>query len=1061
MSSKFFTNTDGNTLENRLKDILKYYKVNHLEFLIGYLRISGFAKIAPFLENVSKSRILVGINVDSIIAEAEAKGKKANLLDNFNLIDQFKDEQNNVLKNSEYTKEVDDSVDILIDMISSKKLELRISRDKNIHAKIYILREEAIEKHDGTTDFRGSVITGSSNLSKNGLENNYEFNVELRDSDDIEFALNEFEKLWHTSVEITQDDIDNIKNSSYLKEITPFELYIKFLIEHFGEDRINFDESVADDLPKSYKKLAYQIDAVNEGLAKIKKHGGFFLSDVVGLGKTVTTAMIVKKLAFETKGEILIIAPPSIKKEWEETFKKFQIGSIRHFKFYSYGELEKIKDTTDYETVIIDESHKFKNFATSRYKELERICKEQSIYKKKIILISATPLNNKPQDLANQLYLFQNKRKSTIDSFSNLESFFASIDKEYKKLIKNNKENPSAAIDMTKLKELSAKVRDNILREVMVRRTRTDIQTITRYVEDIKAQGLTIPKINEVQELEYCLDDDLAKIFYESVEILTEKLSYARYKALANLSREAQLKFENAPEGFFERSAENLAKIMQTMLIKRLESSFCAFKSTIKKQKNNLERFIQMFEDGEVFIPNSKINFFEILDEHEDDAEEVIEKLLLDDKIKSFMPNEFNKDYLERLKADLILFTQLTQSWENIKNDPKLDRFKDILKSNKNEKIVVFTESKQTALYLERSINDKKLLVVHGGNRDELKDAIRENFDANYETQKNDFTTIISTDTLSEGVNMHRSNIVYNYDIPWNSTRLMQRIGRINRIGTKHDEIYIYNFKPTAQSEKLIELSKKAFIKLQTFHHSLGEDSKIYSKAEEIGTASLFDESIDSEVDEELPFLEEIRLFKEANPKTFQEIKTLPKKLRVQRMAKNDMKSFVFIKNNNSKNYYKVAHDQVEAINFVDMAKNLIAKMDEKPKLPIEELHYEHVKSTNSYFNNELSEIAGKTQADNIKVDNKIDKQSISILKSLHDKGFILSDVYELLVNTIRIGKILNLSKEIIKISKNSNSSEIEDKLTKLSEKYSLVQNNNNQQYTKKEIEIILSESFV
>ncbi|MBD3843526.1 MAG: hypothetical protein IE909_16920, partial [Campylobacterales bacterium] len=361
---------------------------------------------------------------------------------------------------------------------------------------------------------------------------------------------------------------------------------------------------------------------------------------------------------------------------------------------------------------------------------------------------------------------------------------------------------------------------------------------------------------------------------------------------------------------------------------------------------------------------------------------------------------------------------------------------------------------------LKEKISDSKILVVHGGNRDELKDTIRENFDANYDNQKDDYNVIISTDTLSEGVNMHRSNIVYNYDIPWNSTRLMQRIGRINRIGTKHSEIFVYNFKPTAQSEKLIELSKKAFIKLQTFHHSLGEDSKIYSKAEEIGTASLFDEGIDSEVDEELPFLEEIRAFKEAKPKTFQEIKTLPKKLRVQRAAKDDKQSFIFIKNNSSKNYYKVAHNQVEAINFVDMANNLKAEMDEKPKLPIEELHYEHVKLAHGYFNNELNEIAGKTQADNIKVDNKTDKKSIGILKSLHTKGFISSDIYELFVDIIKIGKILNLSKEIIKISNNSNSSQIEDKLTKLSEKYSLSQNNN-QQDTKKEIDIILSESFV
>lgn len=1052
MSSKFFTNTDGNTLENRLKDILKYYKVNHLEFLIGYLRISGFAKIAPFLENVSKSRILVGINVDSIIAEAEAKGKKANLLDNFNLIDQFKDEQNNVLKNSEYVKEVDDSVDILIDMISSKKIELRISRDKNIHAKIYILREEAIEKHDGTTDFRGSVITGSSNLSKNGLENNYEFNVELRDSDDIEFALNEFEKLWHTSVEITQDDIDNIKNSSYLKEITPFELYIKFLIEHFGEDRINFDESVADDLPKSYKKLAYQIDAVNEGLAKLKKHSGFFLSDVVGLGKTVVATMIIRRLQSVTKGHILIIAPPSIKTEWKDTFKEFKIN--RNYDFYSYAELHKIVDATNYETVIIDESHKFKTFNTSRYKELERICKEDTKYKKKIILISATPLNNKPNDLANQLYLFQNKRQSSIDSFPNLETFFAQIDKEYKEILSNE------PIDNTKLKNISFKIRDNIIREVMVRRTRTDIENIHRYRDDIKSQGLTIPDINEVQELEYYLDDDLTKLFYETIDVLISKLNYARYKALANLSREAQLHFGDVQEGFFETSSESLAKIMQFMLIKRLESSFHAFKTTLKKQKENIQKFIDMFENDAIYIPNSKLNFFEML-EDSDDEDALIEKLLEEEKIVSLSKNDFRDGYNDLLKSDFEIIKSLYDKWELIDRDPKLEEFKKILARNKNDKIVVFTESKQTALYLNEKLKNNKVLVVHGSNRDELKDTIRENFDANYDNQKDDYNVIISTDTLSEGVNMHRSNIVYNYDIPWNSTRLMQRIGRINRIGTKHKEIFIYNFKPTAQSESLIELSKKAYIKLQTFHHSLGEDSKIYSKAEEIGTANLFDESIDSEVDEELPFLEEIRLFKEANPKTFQEIKTLPKKLRVQRVAKDDKQSFVFIKNNNSKNYYKVAHDQVEAINFVDMANNLIAKMDEKPKLPIEELHYEHVKLANSYFNNELNEIASKTQADSIKVDNKIDKQSISILKSLHDKGFILSDVYELLVNTIRIGKILNLSKEIIKISKNSNSSEIEDKLTKLSEKYSLVQNNNKEQYTKKEIDIILSESFV
>jgi len=1107
VSSKFFTNQNGNTLEKRLQDILSHYNVEFLEFLIGYFRISGFVKIAPYLSNrvltelkttpneqsqlgyanaelssadssrtscldllfcrksnIKKARILVGINVDTIIAKAKAKGKKANLFDGEGFKHSFKEEQKKVLAQADYAKEVDESVEILIKMLEQNSLELKISKDKNIHSKIYILREEPKPNHNGSLDYRGSVITGSSNLSHNGLTKNYEFNIELRDSDEIQFSLEEFEKLWTNAVEITQSEIENIKEESYLKEITPFELYIKFLIEHFNE-RIDFDESVADDLPKGFKKLAYQIDAVNEGLAKLKKHGGFFLSDVVGLGKTVTTAMIVRKLAYQTKGQILIIAPPSIRKEWEETFQKFQIGSIRHFKFYSYGELEKIKNTTEFETVIIDESHKFKNFATSRYRELERICKEQSKYKKKIILVSATPLNNKPQDLANQLYLFQNKRKSTIDSFPNLESFFAKIDKEYSEIIAYDKNNPKPLTkeQLQQLKALSQRVRDNILREVMVRRTRTDLEKIDRYKDDIKAQGLNIPKINEVQELEYFLDDDLAKIFSESVEILTDtekKLKYARYKALAKLTKNAQMQFGYIQEGFLEISSESLAKIMQTMLIKRLESSFYAFKTTINKQKKNLERFIKMFEDGEIYIPSEKINFFEIL-ESEDDEDEIIEKLLQKDKIKRFEPQDFNKGYIEELKGDLILLERLIVLWQNIDNDPKLERFKEILKANTNEKIVVFTESKQTALYLEKSINDKKLLVVHGENRDKLKDTIRENFDANYETQKNDFNTIISTDTLSEGVNMHRSNIIYNYDIPWNATRLMQRIGRINRIGTKHSEIFVYNFKPTAQSEKLIELSKKAFIKLQTFHHSLGEDSKIYTKDEEVGSVSLFEENVESQIDEELPFLEEIRAYKEAYPKTFREIQKLPQKLRVQREKKEKVQSFVFIKNSDSKNYYKVKDHEVVAVNFVEMAKNLKATQDEKPKLPLQEIHYQHIELTHSYFEKELINTITQSQTENIKIEHKIDKQAITILKSWYQKELISDKYYEQFLEIVRVGQILNIAKELTNISKSAKPFEVMAELDKLHKRYTLTSKDENDERINLKIDIILSETFI
>ncbi|MBL0721085.1 MAG: DEAD/DEAH box helicase, partial [Sulfurovum sp.] len=894
-------------------------------------------------------------------------------------------------------------------------------------------------------------------------------NVELKYSEDIENALNEFEDLWSKSIEIKEEDIDTIKQNSYLKPLTPYEVYLKFLIEHF-ENRVDYDASVANDLPKGYMKLAYQVDAVNEGIAKIKKHNGFFLSDVVGLGKTITSAMIVRRLCLDAiiKGQILIIAPPSIKKEWIETFDKFKIANYKQFEFKSYGALEKIKDTQKYEVIIIDESHKFKNFATSRYKELERICKTPyENRKKKIILVSATPLNNKPQDLANQLYLFQDKRNSTIDSHPNLETFFADIDKTYKEIIgKKEDKHELTKNELEELEKLSKRVRDNILREVMVRRTRTDLKT-NRYKKDLEAQGLKIPKINPIAEVNYKLDDNLLEVFDKTIDLLTNEktgLQYHRYKILAYLNEDGKKKYGKIQEGFIELSSEALAKLMQTMLIKRLESSFTAFKSTINKQKRNLLILIGMFKEGVIFIPTKHFNLYDLIEQDEDNFTDKIEDYLANEKMKAFDSSDFNDIYMEQLESDLVILEDIVKLWEDIDYDPKLDKFKMILDEHSDEKIVVFTESKQTALYLEEQLKDyKKVLTVHGGNRDKLKDTIRENFDANYtkEQKKNDFNVIISTDTLSEGVNMHQSNIIYNYDIPWNSTRLMQRIGRINRIGTSHDQIHIYNFKPTAQSEALIELSKKAFIKLQTFHHTVGEDSQIYSKDEKVGSVSLYEEDTEKP-DAELKFLEEIRSYHEANPQKFKLLKKLPKKVRVQRdLADLSETSFVFIKNYESKNYYKVDDENCEAVSFVNMANYLKTDKNEKGILPVKEYHYKHVQKAIDFYEKELSGIS--TQAIAPKVKNKSDIYAINrVLKPLRDNSRITQEQHDIFKQTITEGKLQNLSKEIITAYKKYQGADITMQMNNIEEKYSLASKDTEEKQIKKvKIDIVLSETFV
>lgn len=181
----------------------------------------------------------------------------------------------------------------------------------------------------------GSVITGSSNLTDAGLGTretaNYEFNVLLRDFEDVKFATAEFEKLWKESVSILPKEIGGLKKETFLNdEFTPYEIYIKFLIEYFGKS-IEFDPSSVSDLPKGFMRLTYQVDAVNQGFELLRRHNGFFLADVVGLGKTVVAARIAKKF-FYTNGypshvsRVLVVVPPALKDNWQETLDQFGLS---------------------------------------------------------------------------------------------------------------------------------------------------------------------------------------------------------------------------------------------------------------------------------------------------------------------------------------------------------------------------------------------------------------------------------------------------------------------------------------------------------------------------------------------------------------------------------------------------------------------------------------------------------------------------------------------------------------------------------------------------------------
>ena len=544
-NTHIFTNRGGNTLIEEFKGILTHdHSIRNLDAVVGFLRASGYFTLRPFLDNLSKVRILIGIDVDKYIAQSVNDG---NLF--FSAESEVKEDYLNMVRQdieqANYTKEVEDGMFQLVKDIIDGKVELRAHPSKKIHAKIYVLYPDEFSQYTF-----GKAITGSSNLSGNGLgsspDRQYEFNVKLETYEDVKFAKDEFEILWEESrnCEITAADIKSSIDKTYLKgDVTPYELYIKMLIEYFADRVATADDNF--EMPQGYAKYDYQLDAVNEGYQKLLRYDGFFLADVVGLGKTVVATMIAKKFLVENGREntkILVVYPPAVEQNWKTTFKDF--GIDKYTNFISNGSLEKILDVDnfnywnaeEFDLVLVDEAHKFRNHDTGAFRHLQDICKMPRLdpgnipgSRKKVMLISATPMNNSPADLYHEIQLFQDARRCTIDGVSNLTSFFAPLIKNFK-ILKRNTE--SEARDF---KELADRVRDRIIKPITVRRTRTDIESVERYNKDVNG----FPKVERPLESRYELNERLANLFDHTMHSLVNDLQYIRYRAIEFLKPEA------------------------------------------------------------------------------------------------------------------------------------------------------------------------------------------------------------------------------------------------------------------------------------------------------------------------------------------------------------------------------------------------------------------------------------------------------------------------------------------------------------------------------------------
>jgi superfamily II DNA or RNA helicase/HKD family nuclease len=1075
MSSKFFTNENENTLLNKIKGVFEHKNIHFFDALVGYFRASGYFRVRPFIEKAAEIRVLVGINIDEMIYDANNKG----LLFTGNeekSVDTYIENLKKDIQSSKYDKTIEDGMLQFIRDLIEKKVQIRVYPKQNLHAKIYIFREK--EKHPHGY---GSVITGSSNLTDSGLQYNFEFNVELRDDADIDFAAETFEQLWEQSIEIGKEFVEKLKTETYLNDtFTPFEIYHKFLIEYFGKS-VEYDPNSLRDLPKEYKKLSYQADAVSDGYAKLEKHNGFFLSDVVGLGKTVVAAQIAKNFFYHNGfpdylSKTLVICPPALYDNWYETFEKF---GINDYKIYTNGSLHKIRDARKYDLVVVDEAHKFRNDSAEMYNALQKICKTPTRrgMQKKIMLVSATPLNNRPEDIANQVYLFQDKKDSTLE-ISNLQHFFAAKIKKYKELKKET--------DVRKMaegvKKLYEDIRTMIVEPLTVRRTRTDLLKNEEYAKDLREQGIEFPKVVPPEKILYQLDSELETLYDTTIKILRDELTYYRYQAIKFLVPEKKRKYKNA-----ELASLQLKHLMKTLLVKRLDSSFYAFRQSLERFALATANMVKMFDDNRIFIaPNVDVNKFIEEDREEELLQVLIDLQDTDPAIEICTTDDFEKDFVDGLKKDFDILQNLANKWENVNTDPKLDLFKDYLKNellsskiNKEGKLVVFSESQETTDYLSKELKQAgfdKILVCSSKNRKDKFPFIRENFDANIknEEQKNDYNIVISTEVLAEGVNMHRANVIVNYDTPWNSTRLMQRIGRVNRIGSTAKEIHIFNFFPTAKVENDIELKKRAILKLQAFHSALGEDSQIYSDEEIVESFGLFDHAAQEEKDEKLKILLELRKFREENPELFKQIKNMTLRARTGREnPKLHDTTIAFIRSEKRNSFLLVKEkEEPQELTFLQAEEIYRANKEEK-SIALIDNHHTQVEKAITLFKQQL-ETEKQAERTVIISQSPAEKQALNYLEAIINLRLADSQEQELLLlakEAINLGKFQKLAKEISALYKSLKKVSMPpakqlEAVIKIAENYPLQESEEKQEMKKASKnekfvpEIIISESF-
>ena len=886
---------------------------NHADFCVGYFNLRGWKKLDAYVEawtggNGNCCRLLVGMQrlPEEELRAALSPNPQDGSLDNqvtIRLKKKLAEEFRAQLTFGSPTNEDEIGLRRLAVQLKAGKLVVKLYLRHTLHAKLYLcFRPDPINPIIG--------YLGSSNLTLAGLSHQGELNVDVLDHDATQKLSRWFDDRWNDRwcVDISTELVEVIEQS-WAREspLTPYHIYVKMAYHLSEEARHGLSEFR---IPREFgnRLFEYQTAAVKIAARHLNKRGGVLIGDVVGLGKTLMAAAVAKIFQDDHSTETLIICPKNLKKMWEHYVSEYRLLA----KVVTISQVgRELPELRRYRVVLIDESHNLRNREGKRYRVIQEYVRENE---SKCILLSATPYNKTYHDLSNQLRLFVPEDK---DLGIRPEKLLKTINETE---FSRRHQCPVRSLAAFEKSDYADDWRE-LMRLYMVRRTRSFIQENYAHLDSTTGRKFLtfqdgsrsyfperIPKTVKFEIDQHNNSDQYAQLYDAKVVSDINALNLPRY-GLGNYiaptphqppqSAEAEL-IKN-----LGRAGQRLMGFCRTNLFKRLESSGEAFQQSIERHilrnyvflyalKNDLNLPIGTQDSGLLDTGN----YDEDIDDEGADAElfedgngedhQKPKKLELKSdsdferraaeiyrlystqfksRFKWLRSNLFIADLANDLLADsekLLAILKRCGDW-NPDSDEKLNALhKLVAKDHPQDKVLVFTQFADTARYLETHLRKRSLKLVAavtGEDEDPTQYAWRFSPESNQKRDKiandEELRVLIATDVLSEGQNLQDAAIIVNYDLPWAIIRLIQRAGRVDRIGQKSDKILCYSFLPADGVDRVIQLRARVRQRLKENAEVVGTDEAFFEDEKKGKLLDLYheksgvmdDEDSDDEVD--------------------------------------------------------------------------------------------------------------------------------------------------------------------------------------------------------------------